>query len=223
MKIIFCLPGNTFSGIFLQNFVILTDWCRNNKIDFQICNYFSSYVTHSRNHLMQGTILRPTIQAPFDGKIEYDYLMWIDSDMVFTPENLKKLIDVAESKKYKKDYVFSGVYYQTIVDNTTIIEKWIDKEFTNPKNQLMTTRQQIKERKEPFTADAIGWGWVLVRKGFFEQIPYPWFDNLHIKVGDKEEITSEDFGLCLKAKKQKLKIWIDPTNVVGHEKHTVIQ
>lgn len=37
-------------------------------------------------------VRRGEYQKPFDGKLDYDYIMWIDSDIIFKPKDLDKLI-----------------------------------------------------------------------------------------------------------------------------------
>ena len=60
-------------------------------------------------------------QKPFDGKIDYDYIMWIDSDQIFSFEQIEKLIS------YDKDIV-SGIYKTENGKNFACVKDW-DQEF----------------------------------------------------------------------------------------------
>jgi hypothetical protein len=78
-------------------------------------------------------------------------------------------------------------------------------------------------RKSLFTADYIGFGWVLVRKGVFESIEYPWFaPKLRKLPGGIEDVCSEDVAFCADAREAGFEIWVDPRVRVGHEKIQVI-
>ena len=35
--------------------------------------------------------------------------------------------------------------------------------------------ETMSKRKKPFTVDYTGFGWVLIKNGVFESLPYPWF------------------------------------------------
>ncbi|MBD3393020.1 MAG: hypothetical protein GF418_13005 [Chitinivibrionales bacterium] len=56
-----------------------------------------------RNMYLGGDVMRGPAQKPFGGKLEYDYVMWIDADVLFTPEQFERLL------KHDRDIV-SGVY-----------------------------------------------------------------------------------------------------------------
>ena len=40
-----------------------------------------------------GDVLAGPNQKPFQGKVDYDVIVWIDSDIIFTPEDVFKLLD----------------------------------------------------------------------------------------------------------------------------------
>ena len=58
-----------------------------------ITNEYSSYVTYSRMKTLGLDVRRGADQKPFDGKIDYDVWVTIDSDIRFTPEQLIELIE----------------------------------------------------------------------------------------------------------------------------------
>ena len=82
---------------------------------------------------------------------------------------------------------------------------------------------EIDNYKEPFTVDYAGMGWMLIKKGVFEKIPYPWFAGRYMQLSDTIcDLTSEDVSFCLAAKDAGFKVWVDPDIRVGHEKKYVI-
>ena len=70
--------------------------------------------------------------------------------------------------------------------------------------------------------DYNGMGFMLIKKGVFEKVEYPWFCQLKKQIGDLEDYCSEDVAFCHLAKKAGFKIFIDPQMVVGHEKMRIL-
>jgi len=103
MKIIFCLPGASYSGRFLQCWTNLLTELPKVGIITALSQHYLPNVYQARTKVLGASVERGVDQKPFDGKVDYDYLMWIDSDMVFEPENFFKLLD------HDKDVV-SGMY-----------------------------------------------------------------------------------------------------------------
>ena len=121
MKIIFCLPGASYSGRFLQCWTNLLAELPKHKITYGLSQHYMCNIYHVRAKCLGASIERGVNQKPFDGKVDYDYLMWIDSDMVFTPEDFFKLIE------HDKDIV-SGVYKMSDDVNYATVEN-MDEEF----------------------------------------------------------------------------------------------
>ena len=84
----------------------------------------------------------------------------------------------------------------------------------------------IQNRKKPFTVDYTGFGWVMIRKGVFEnkEMKYPWFaPKMQVfESGAVQDMCGEDVSFCLDAIEAGYEIWCDPRIRVGHEKTRVI-
>jgi hypothetical protein len=104
-KVILALPGRTFSGRFMMNFVNTVVTLKAKGYDIAISNEYSSYVTFSRMKTLGLDVLRGVDQVPFDGKLDYDVWVTIDSDIIFTPEQVIELIEDTETHP-----VVSGLY-----------------------------------------------------------------------------------------------------------------
>ena len=81
--IVFCLPGRGVSYTFLKNFVQLCFECVQQGASIQISQDYSSMVNFARCKCLGANVLRGPDQIPWDGKLKYDYQLWIDSDIVF--------------------------------------------------------------------------------------------------------------------------------------------
>ena len=64
-----------------------------------------------------------------------------------------------------------------------------------------------------------GFGWMLIKRGVFEKMKYPWFSiEWHKFTNGWVDFSSEDASFCLKAKEAGFDILIHPDVIVGHEK-----
>lgn len=65
-------------------------------------------------------------------------------------------------------------------------------------------------------------GFILVKKGVFESMEYPWFKPIEKKIGNMVDFTMEDVAFCLTAREKGFEIYVDPTVRVGHEKKVIL-
>lgn len=63
---------------------------------------------------------------------------------------------------------------------------------------------------------------MLVKRGIFESMEYPWFQPEYINIGTAKDFTMEDVSFCRKANRLGYQVLIDPTIVVGHEKLKIL-
>ena len=90
--VVFCLPGRGVSYIFLKSFVQLCFDLVQAGASIQISQDYSSMVNFARCKCLGANVLRGPDQIPWDGKLKYDYQLWIDSDIVFNSEKFYQLI-----------------------------------------------------------------------------------------------------------------------------------
>lgn len=220
MKIVFCLPGSRFSGDFMMNFIGLLHLLASKNIEYQISQQYSSMVNFARCKCAGADVMKGRRQEPFGG-LDYDYMMWIDSDIIFNNELFIKLLNM------DKD-IASGWYAQPSVDSSganysPVVEKMNDDYFKKHGSYKFLNSKDFKKRKKPFKVDYIGFGWVLIKKGVFENIDYPWFAPKLIDLGNGiQDMCSEDVAWCRDVKDAGFDIWVDPSCRVGHEKTLVI-
>lgn len=220
MKVIFCLPGNNFSGRFLDCWSELMMYCAANGIQFLVSRKSSCNIYYVRNMCLGADLQRGKYQKPFDGKVDYDYLMWIDSDMVFNPQHFQKLLN------HQKDIV-SGIYMMEGGQAYATCRKMDVNQFKEHGHFPFLAQKDLQELKEEDLEDGLlpvsytGMGWMLVKNGVFESMEYPWFRTKMLKYGDIQDFTMEDAYFCLKAKEKGFKVFVDPVVRVGHEKNVV--
>ena len=86
--VVFCLPGRGVSYTFLKSFVSLCFDLVQSGASIQISQDYSSMVNFARCKCLGANVLRGPDQLPWDGKLNYDYQLWIDSDIVFFPSHM---------------------------------------------------------------------------------------------------------------------------------------
>jgi hypothetical protein len=229
-KIVFCLPGRGCSYIFLKNFVQLCFDMVQNNMSIQISQDYSSMVNFARCKVLGANVLRGPNQKPWDGKLEYDYQLWIDSDIVFDTAKFWQLCDLAfpadaVEDETKKNGIVAG-WYATEDGSTTSVAHWLEEDDFRKNGGVMNheTVETMSKRKKPFTVDYTGFGWVMIEKGVFEKLEYPWFaPQMQVfESGEVQDMCGEDVSFCLDAQKADFEIWCDPRIRVGHEKTRVI-
>ena len=219
-QIVFCLPGRGCSYIFLKNFVQLCFDLVQNGNGIQISQDYSSMVNFARCKVLGANVLRGPNQIPWDGKLKYDYQLWIDSDIIFNSAQFLQLILM------EKD--IAAGWYMTEDGRTTSVAHWLEEQDFRTNGGVMNheTGESMQKRRKPFTVDYTGFGWVLIKKGVFEhpEMKYPWFapKMQEFESGEVQDMCGEDVSFCLDAIAAGFEIWCDPNIRVGHEKTRVI-
>lgn len=222
--IAFCLPGLMYSGTFMTQFVRLLFDLNQQGINFYISQQYSSMVNHARTDCLQVDNYAGTMLTPFRGQVPYDYIMWIDSDIIFKTEDLIELL------KMNKD-IAAGWYVQSnggIMSNqSTVVENSNKQQLYEKGSNKYETIEDMSRRTEPFKVDYCGFGWILIKKGVYEKIPYPWFVPRVIQLQKPdgtilEDVCSEDISMCEDFRKYGFDIWVNPKVRVGHQKMITI-
>jgi len=218
--VVFCLPGRGVSYIFLKAFVQLCFDLVQNGAQIQISQDYSSMVNFARCKCLGANVLRGPKQKPWDGKLKYDYQLWIDSDIVFDTEKFYRLVHM--------DKDIAAGWYCTEDGKTTSIAHWLEEDDFRNNGGVMNheTIETMSKRRKPFTCDYTGFGWLLIKNGVFEHegLPYPWFaPKMQVfESGEVQDMCGEDVSFCLDAIEAGFEIWCDPKIRVGHEKTRII-
>ena len=225
-KIVFCLPGRGVSYTYLKNFVQLCFDIVQNGMSIQISQDYSSMVNFARCKCLGANVLRGPNQIPWDGKLEYDYQLWIDSDIVFNTDQFWQLLDLANNGEEGGEKEIVAGWYATEDGTTTSVAHWLEEDDFRKNGGVMNheTVESISKRKKPFTVDYTGFGWVCIKHGVFEKLPYPWFaPKMQVfESGAVQDMCGEDVSFCLDALEEGYEIWCDPRIRVGHEKSRII-
>jgi len=213
------MPGRSYSNRFLICWSEFMLACWRNGIQLQISQNYDPVVYYARNKCLGGHVLRGRNQKPFDGKMTYDYMVWIDSDILFNYDQVMKLISL------NKD-IAAGLYVMEDGQNFAAVRNWDEEYFAKNGTFQFIHRDELKDQKDPVEVCYSGMGLFVVKNGVFESLEYPWFRPIFHDLSkdgrDIYDFASEDAALCLRLREKGYKIVIDPTVVVGHEKSLVL-
>lgn len=224
--IVFCIPGCRFSRQFVSNLCELINFLNKNKINTFLSQSYSPEIHQIRAVVGGGHRYNGLHQSPFTNQIDYDYLMWVDSDIDFSIQNFVDLLktdkDLCTGWYYQSDGLPVAGYFKTkrnrFSKNTVPFELYDGDNLYTFKNAV-----EITEKTEPYIIDWCGMGWMLMKRGVMERIKYPWFAPKIVRYNLPEayEVMSEDLSFAMSLKEAGIEMWVNPLIKVGHEKPKV--
>jgi hypothetical protein len=216
MKIIFCMPGRTYSREFLLGWTDLMMQAAQRGHQVMISQHYTSCVHLARAKCLGGNVLNGPDQKPFQGQVDYDLMMWIDSDIVFKPEDFFALLESPHD-------VTAGLYMMEDMQHFATVKTW-DKEYFAKHGSFMFLRPDDIEGAAQYMQVAYtGMGWMAIRKGVVENLKYPWFFSPLETITDSiVDMNSEDVSFCKALTSAGHPIFIDTKIRVGHQKPLII-
>tara|TARA_B110000305_G_C19418903_1_gene629675 strand:- start:31 stop:765 length:735 start_codon:yes stop_codon:yes gene_type:complete len=201
--IIFCIPGKVFNSRFLLSWSDLLLQCIINGYRPILCQEHDKNIYISRNKCLGGNILsNDPEQKPFQGRVNYDYLVWVDPYVTFTYKDLEKLLESPYD-------VTSGLY--TFNQQITNVVQEFNYEFYKKNGifNFLTYDNLVNVQKEDnryFPVDFVDMGWMCFKQGIAEKLQYPWFEpNTTQPVG----IFTETYAYCMKLKEAGVQVMVD--------------
>ena len=143
-------------------------------------------------------------------QLEMDYVLWLDSDMVF-PQNL--LVDMKQTMDEKGLDFLSGLYFRRVPPFTPVLFDQLDfddegvcqwNEFTDIPDDL-------------FQVGGCGFGAVLIKTDVLFEVQCK-YETMFTPLGN----TGEDLSFCWRARQCGYDIWCDPKQELGHVGYSVI-
>ena len=158
--------------------------------DCMVTHVAGSLIYDSRNKICAKAI-----------ELGCDYIMWFDSDMIFAPDTLEKLM------AHDKSFV-SGVYYKRTGTYEPVIYEAIN-HYEDGRAEAITYKDYPKDKL--FKAQGVGFGCVLLKTSLLLEMAAEfkdWFTP-YDRMG-------EDLSFCKRATELGHDIWVDPTVQCGH-------
>lgn len=216
MKVIFCLPAKSFSTTWFNSWNLTTAELSKHKISYAYCVQYDPVVYYCRNRILGGNNVNGRNQLPWQGQFDYDYQIWIDSDIIWQPDDIIKLLTKGKD-------VLAGLYHMSDGVNYPVVENL---DFSHLENygtfKFLNDAELNKKSTSPFKVSYTGFGFVAIKKGIIESMEYPWFQPRWISNSKFHDFCAEDVGFCWTAQEKGIEILVDPTVRVGHEKLVIL-
>ena len=220
--VVVALPGREYSGSFLKNWSQTLITLTQKGYQLIMMNEYSSFVSFSRMKTLGLDVLRGATQVPFDGKLNYDVWLTIDSDIVFTPEQVIELIEDTDTYP-----VVSGLYRMADLEHYAAVKEW-DMEYFKKHGSFQFLKAKDLDTSEKYMKVAYnGMGFFACRKGVIENLKYPYFSYPLIEIETEDgkvirDMCSEDVAFCKNLKDAGYRVTVNTSLRVGHEKTLVI-
>lgn len=141
---------------------------------------------------------------------EADLIMWFDSDMVFNPDTLLRLLkDIDDGA----DFV-TGVYYRRTSPFTPTLFSKLD---INEEGVAIWDQIEEVPDKGLFEVAGCGFGCVLMKTDIARDV-FKKFGRLFSPIGE----VGEDLSFCWRARECGYKLLCDPDIPLGHVAHTMV-
>lgn len=189
MKIIFCLPGHTYSREFMLAWTELMMQASSRGHQIMV----------AQNLTRQTCVASDPSKGPFQDQ-DYDVAMWIGPDVVFKSEDFFKILESPHN-------ITAGIYMTENLQNFDTIVKF-SPDF--PQGKYLRP-DDITKASQYIHVDYTGMNWMLVRKGVFEKLPYPYIWST--------QTDNEEMNFC---KMVDEPVYIDTTIRIGNQKRMII-
>lgn len=187
-KILICVPCmDMVASGFAQSLAMLQKGGNETAIMFEC----GSLIYDARNKLAKQAI-----------KMQADYTMWLDSDMIFKPDTMVRLLE-------HNAPIVSGAYFRRSPPYHLVAFDKCDTE-TREWTDLPLPTETVK-------CGGVGFGCVLVRTDVLFEVAAKyktWFEPMNG--------FGEDLSFCYRARECGFDILLDPTITCGHVGHIVV-
>ena len=247
-RVIIGLPGDHFSQAFLLSWTqtLHTLW-QTNRYDIVVSPGKSSFVPFARMHTLGLDVRRGKNQKPFNGEA-YDVFVTLDSDVVFSAQQLIELIECT-----KVHPVVAGYYMMANNKQFAVVRDWNKAHFAEhgtfpflePKDveaqvktflDAMNERKKAEEAKEEpkplpepefMKVSYAGLGFFACKKEVLDSLQYPYFNRELQRLRGKDglelvDMCGEDVAFCKNIEDAGYDIMLNTRLRVGHEKSVIL-
>lgn len=226
-RVVIGLTGNSFSSNFLVSWTrtLYALW-ESGRYEVVVAPGVSSFVSFARMKTLGLDVLRGAGQRAFHD-MPYDVWVTIDSDIVFSPQQVVELIECTELHP-----VVSGAYLMSDVKHFAAVKDWDETYFAEHGTFKFLTPADVEAWRSETEAAFMpvsynGMGFWAMRKEALDAMTYPYFhhDLMRITTADGTQLVdmcSEDVAFCKNLQRAGYTIMLHTGLRVGHEKALVI-
>ena len=207
--VLIATPGHSLMGAYVMSLIQTTQRLNAEGISWAWLNRYASHVADAREITLANSLDNNVAETrPLYGSLTYNKILWIDSDIAWTPDDFLRL--------YHSDLdVVSGAYMLETGEVTAYPQRL---------GRGMNARDIIN-LTEPVKVHGVGFGFLAVKQGIFEQLTRPWFQSVEVTMTDADTgnewtfpIMGEDISWCERVGRLGFDVWLDPSVKVTHHK-----
>ena len=207
--VLIATPGHSLMGAYVMSLIQTTQRLNEEGITWAWLNRYASHVADAREITLANSLDNNVAETrPLYGSLTYNKILWIDSDIAWTPDDFLRL--------YHSDLdVVSGAYMLETGEVTAYPQRL---------GRGMNARDIIN-LTEPVKVHGVGFGFLAVKQGIFEQLTRPWFQSVEVTMTDADTgnewtfpIMGEDISWCERVGRLGFDVWLDPSVKVTHHK-----
>ena len=140
---------------------------------------------------------------------EADLVFWLDSDMVFQPDTLARMLKTLQEKNLD---MLTGLYFRRVPPYSPVLFDKLEID------GLACDFSEFKSIPDDlFEVGACGFGCVLMKTDVFFDVQTQ-YGNMFAPIGNN----GEDVAFCWRARKCGYKIYCDPSVICGHVGYSVV-
>ncbi len=140
---------------------------------------------------------------------DFDYIFWLDSDMVIKPDTLVRMMDTLQKNDYD---ILSGLYFRRVPPYSPVLFKKLEMDGASCIHEEFDTLPD-----EIFEVAGCGFGCVLMRTDVFLDV-----QSKHGAMFAPIGSNGEDVSFCMRARECGFKIYCDPSVICGHVGYSVV-
>lgn len=187
MKILIGCP--VYRTISVKTAFSLIDMIKNTPYETEVIFQEGIFIHQNQNNIVDYAVEKG-----------FDYVFFVEHDMVFEPDILKKLL------KDNKDIICANYNHRSEPQCSMVYG-------LNDKGELIGFNNK-EIPTETFKCGAIPTGLTLIKTSIFEKLKKPYFFYKYNDEGIME--SSQDVYFCQKAREAGFDIWCNPNIQVGH-------
>lgn len=209
-------PGKLLHAEYVQSLVETTKWLNSKGLTYKFLGKQSSFIPSGRELTALDKYEHDwNTRLVGSGQYTYGKIFWIDSDIQWNVEDFARLVESELD-------VVSGLY-ATHPNGTVACAAFMPDQVEQ--KPAKTHESYFFMRDEPVEVFGVGFGFVAIKSGVFENMDRPWFKIEYIQWDGVafETNVGEDYSWCINARRNGYKVFVDPTVKVLHHKETIYQ
>ena len=209
--VLIATPGTDMKQEYVSSLMKTTAVLNERGISYKFLSKYSSFVPSARELTATDTYSHNwNTNEVGSGQYTYKKIFWIDSDIEWEPDDFMNIYESSLD-------IISGLYATTV--HGIVAANMLDEKG----RPLKIDKTSFYMDTYPVEVGGVGFGFVAMKQGVFENMKRPWFKIHEVQWDDLDFAVNmgEDYSWCQSAREAGYKVWVDPLVRVKHHKETI--